>query len=140
MNFDRLGDAAQAERHFSLALSLFHSGSSPAEDPRIEYGAFLVRHARAAEALQPLAEALAANPGSPRAHAEMGRALLDLDRPRDALPHFQKAIDLEPGSFTIRMQLGKTYLRLGRPTEGERELVRAREEWEKTNQGSSTIQ
>ena len=139
MNFDGLGNAAEAERQFSLAIATFRSASRERDDPRIDYGTFLVRHARAEEALKPLAQALGASPESPRANAEMARALLDLDRPRDALPHLQKAVELDPGSSAIRMQLGKTYLRLGRAAEGERELRRAREDWEKQSQRSSSV-
>ena len=139
MNFDGLGNAAEAERQFSLAIATFHSAPRERDDPRIDYGTFLVRHARAEEALKPLAQALGASPESPRANAEMARALLDLDRPRDALPHLQKAVELDPGSSAIRMQLGKTYLRLGRAAEGERELRLAREDWEKQSQRSSSV-
>lgn len=140
MNFDRLGNAPEAERHFSLAVATFVSAASQGEDPRIEYGAFLIRHARAGEALKLLSDALRTSPESPRANAEIARALLDLDRPQDALPHLQKAVELAPRLPAIRMRLGKTYLRLGRVAEGERELQVAKQEWERQNQGSSSVQ
>jgi Flp pilus assembly protein TadD len=133
LNFDRLGSAADAESHFRAAIRAHpyreRARERSREDPRLDYGAFLARHGRAAEALEPLQQALAAFPGSPQANAELGRALLDLDRPQAALPRLQKAVELDPAAWTVRMLLGKAYLRLGRAEEGERELRIGREGW-----------
>jgi Flp pilus assembly protein TadD len=129
LNFDKLGNAADAERHFHAAIRLYRPQERAREDPRLDYGAFLVRQGRAAEAIDPLQQSLKAFPLSPQASAELGRALLDLDRPQDALPRLQKAVEIDSGAWAVRMLLGKTYLRLGRSEEGERELRRAREGW-----------
>lgn len=140
LNFDQLGNAAEAERHFLAAIRSFRAQEGSREDPRIDYGAFLVRHGRAADALEPLQQALTLRPSSPQANAELGRALLDLDRPEAALPRLHKAVELDPNAWTVRMLLGKTYLRLGRAEEGERELRIGREGWASHNQGSSKVQ
>ncbi len=127
-----MGDGAEAERHFHAAIHAYSAGDGSVhsrEDPRLDYGAFLVRQGRAAEALAPLEQALAAFPLSPQVNAELGRALLDLDRPQDALPRLQKAVEIDPKAWTVRMLLGKAYLRLGRSEEGERELRIGREGW-----------
>ena len=129
LNFDRLGSAADAERHFRAAVRSYRPRGRSREDPRIDYGAFLVRQGRASEAVEPLDQALAEFPASPQANAELGRALLDLDRPQAALPRLQKAVELDPRAWTVRMLLGKVYLRLGRAEEGERELRIGREGW-----------
>jgi tetratricopeptide (TPR) repeat protein len=135
LNLDQLGNAAEAERHFHAAIRAYRAGGGVRshEDPRLDYGAFLVRQGRAAEAVEPLEQAVAAFPLSPQANAELGRALLDLDRAQEALPLLQKAVELDPKAWTVRMLLGKAYLRLGRSEEGERELRLGREGWASGN-------
>jgi len=139
LSWDKLGNAAKAERLFISAMNNYRANAQTHEDPRIDYGAFLVRHGRAAEAIKPLALALAANPKSFAANLERGRAFLDLDRAADALPYFERAAEIEPASFTARMLLGKTLLRVGRKEEGERILSQARKRWDAINQGSSSV-
>jgi Flp pilus assembly protein TadD len=140
LNFDKLGDAADAELHFRKAIQLYRPREGSHEDPRLDYGAFLVRQGRATEAIEPMEEALKASPLSAQANAELGRALLDLDRPQDALPRLKKAVEIDPGGWAARMLLGKAYLRVGRPEDGERELRTAREAWAKEDHGSSKVQ
>jgi Flp pilus assembly protein TadD len=140
LNLDKLGHAADADRHFRDAIHAYRPAGGMREDPRLDYGAFLVRQGRAREALDPLKQALAASPNSFTANAETARALLDLDRPEEALPYIEKAVSIDPVAWSVRMLLGKTYLRLGRSAEGERELREGREGWEKANHGSSKVQ
>jgi len=139
LNLDKLGNAADAEREFHAAIRAYTARERSRDDPRLDYGSFLVRQGRAAEAVQPIERALAAFPLSPQANAELGRALLDLDRPQSALPRLQKAVELDPGAWAVRMRLGKAYLRLGRAEEGERELRTAREAWANADHGSSKV-
>jgi Flp pilus assembly protein TadD len=42
-------------------------------------------------------------PGSARAHAELGRALLELDRPAEALRPLKRAVDLDPTAWAVRL-------------------------------------
>jgi Flp pilus assembly protein TadD len=140
LNFAELGMTQEAERHFRDAIRLYRAstgGSQP--DPRIDYGAFLIRQGRTQDALEMLQLCVAASPGSARAHAELGRALLELDRAAEALPQLKSAIDLDPTTWAVRLLLGKAYLRLGRAEEGERELRLGREGWAKQDYGSSTV-
>src|SRR5262249_36116430 len=78
-------------------------------------------------------------PGTSRAHAELGRALLELGRPAEALPSLKRAVDLDPGAWAVRLMLGNAYLRLGRTEEGEREVKLGREGWAKQDYGSSKV-
>ncbi len=140
LNFDKLGNAVEAERHFLAALRVYHPGAPGREDPRIDYGAFLIRQGRSGEAVEPLKLALKAHPDSVTACAELGRALLDLELPESALPYLEKAVSMDAKAWNVRMLLGKTYLRLGRSPEGERELRIAAEDAAKANYGSSKVQ
>ena len=140
LNFDKLGNANEAERHFLASLRLYLPDASGHEDPRLDYGVFLLRQGRAGEAIEPLKQALHANPGSLTASVELGRAMLDLELPEKALPYLEKAVAMDPKAWSVRMLLGKTYLRLGRSAEGERELRIAGDDGAKANYGSSKVQ
>jgi Flp pilus assembly protein TadD len=138
LNFEALWLPQDAERHYRDALRYSRAAAGSPEDPRVAYGAFLIRGGRAQEALEPLQQAVAAAPKSARAHAELGKALLDLDRPEAALPLLQRAVELEPNRWAVRMLLGKLYLRLGRTEEGEREIKISAEGLARPDYGSSS--
>jgi Flp pilus assembly protein TadD len=140
LNLNKSGKAAEAEEHFRAAIRAYQPAGNTHEDPRFDYGSFLVRQGRAGEALDPLQKALAASPRSAAINGETGRALLDLNRPSEALPYLRNAAAYDPTAWSLRMLLGKTLLRLGRTEEGERELREASEGWAKTGQGSSKVQ
>jgi len=144
LNFVELGMMQEAERHFRDAIRLYRAATGAQPDPRVDYGAFLIRQGRAQDALQMLHQSVTASPGSPRAgspraYAELGRALLELDRPAEALGPLKRAVDLDPTAWAVRLLLGKAYLRLGRTDEGERELRLGREGWTKQDYGSSKV-
>jgi Flp pilus assembly protein TadD len=140
LNFVELGMTQEAERHFRDAIRLYRASTAqPQPDPRLDYGAFLIRQGRTQSALELLQESVTASPASPRAHAELGRALLELDRPAEALPQLKSAVDLDPTAWAVRLLLGKAYLRLGRTEEGERELKLGREGWNRQDYGSSKV-
>jgi Flp pilus assembly protein TadD len=139
LNFVELGMTQEAERHFRDAIRLYRAAAAAQPDPRVDYGAFLIREGRAQDALEMLHQSVSASPGSPRAHAELGRALLELDRPAEALGPLKSAVELDPAAWAGRLLLGKAYLRLGRTEEGERELRLGREGWTKQDYGSSKV-
>jgi tetratricopeptide (TPR) repeat protein len=140
LNFAELGMTQDAERHFRDAIRRYRAATGVAQpDPRLDYGAFLNRQGRTQDALEMLQQSVNASPGSSRAHAELGRALLELDRPAEALPQLKSAVDLDPTGWAVRLLLGKAYLRLGRAEEGERELRLGREGWTKQDYGSSKV-
>ena len=136
LNFAELGKKHEAETHFSEAIRRYR-GAQP--DPRVDYGAFLIGQGRAQDSLKMLRRAVQDWPASTRAHAELGRALLELDRPAEALPQLKRAVDLDPNAWNVRLMLGKTYFRLGRTGEGERESKLGREGWAKQDYGSSKV-
>jgi Flp pilus assembly protein TadD len=136
LNYFELGRTEEAERRFRDAVRLYGSGSGQ-PDPRVDYGAFLISQGRAQEAVPFLTAAVRTTPASARAHAELGRALLELDRPADALGPLRRSVELDPKGWSVRMMLGKTYVRLGRREEGERELKLGHEGWAKQDYGSS---
>ena len=140
LNLVELGMTQEAERHFRDAIRLYRASTALSQpDPRLDYGAFLIRQGRTQAALELLQESVTASPNSSRAHAELGRALLELDRPVEALPQLKSAVDLDATAWAVRLLLGKAYLRLGRTEEGERELKLGREGWNKQDYGSSKV-
>lgn len=137
-NFEVLGRADEAEAHFRESIRLRRGQASAGEDPRIDYGAFLFRQGRAAEALAPLEQA-AASPGSARAHAELGRVLLDLGRADAAAASLERAVAANPSDWAARLLLGKAYYRLGRTADGDRETRLGHQGLGGQPQGSSTV-
>jgi Flp pilus assembly protein TadD len=140
LNLVELGRTQEAEQHFRDAVRLYRVGpGAPQPDPRLDYGAFLIRQGRTQNALELLQQSVTASPGSPRAHAELGRALLELDRPAEAVTELKSAVDLDPNGWAVRMMLGRAYLMLGRAEDGQRELSLGREGWAKQDYGSSNV-
>ena len=132
-----LSQPEEAEAHF-LAAIRFHAGDAAAyEDPRVDYGVFLVRQGRAAEALPILEKAIRARPASARAHAEIGRAQIEEGNLEAAASSLERAVALDPSAWAARLLLGKAYQRLGRFAEAERELTRGRKDWASLNAGSA---
>jgi protein O-GlcNAc transferase len=129
LNYAGLGMPAEAERHFVKAIQVNGRAPREGEDPRIDYGAFLFRQGRTAEALRPLQQAARDAPSSARANLEWGRVLLHVDKLDEAAACLEKAVGLEPGNWNARLLLGRAYLRLGRTSEGEREMRLGQEGW-----------
>lgn len=137
-NFEALARAADAERHFREAIRLYQGQERGAEDPRVDYGSFLFRQGRTAEALGPLEEAVKALPASARAHTELGRVLLQLDRANGAAERLETAVKLDPNDWAAHLLLGRAYVQLGRSEDAERELRIGRQGLERP-QGSSIV-
>jgi len=121
MNFQALGRAAEAERHYREAMRLSNDGAL-----RVDFGAFLFRQGRTQEALAPLEAAARTNPTA-RAHGELGRVLLQMGRLPEAARRLETAVAQSPKDAAFRLLLGKAYIQLGRMEEGERELRLARQ-------------
>ena len=139
LDLDELGSFEEAERHFREAVRLYGPGGRAEPDPRVDYGAFLVRQGRAREALDLLRAAVSMSPKSARANAELGRALLELDRPEESLGPLSKAVELDPKGWSTRLLLGRAYLRLGRTEEGQREMRLGRDGLAEQDQGSTKV-
>jgi protein O-GlcNAc transferase len=119
---EALGDVSAAGAEFQTAIRL-DRGSPPNSDPAIDYGVYLYRQGRSAEALGPLERALVRHPDSARANLELGCVLLALDRLSDAEKRLERAIALDPQSSRAHLLLGKVYQRLGK-TEAAAEQLR----------------
>jgi len=130
LNYVGLVQPERAELHFLAAIRLYRSG----EDPRVDYGAFLTRQARAAEAVPILDAAGKAHPRSARAHTELGRALLEAGKPDAAARSLKRAVDLDPVAWAVRLLLGRAYQQLGRLAEAERQLDIGSKGWASRNQ------
>jgi Flp pilus assembly protein TadD len=129
LNFAALGSPAEAEAHFLKAIAI-SPAPRDAEDPRIDYGAFLFRQGRTEESIRPLQQAAQDSPASGRANLEWGRALLHLDKLAEATARLEKAVSLDPGNSNAHLLLGRAYLRLGRTDDGQREMRLGQQAWE----------
>jgi Flp pilus assembly protein TadD len=129
LNYVALGSSGEAEQHFVKAIELAGRAPRGAEDPRVDYGAFLFRQGRTAEALRALQPAAQEPPPSARANLELGRVMLHAGRLPEAAACLEKALQLEPGNVNAHLLLGRAYLMLGRTSEGEREMRLGQEGW-----------
>lgn len=131
LNFVALGDDAEADRHFRQAIE--SAGPGP-EDPRVDYGAFLFRQGKTAEASKQLSAAVSANPESARANLEYGRVLLQLGQLEAAVKRLEVATRRNPADANAHLLLGRAYQRLGRDADAERELKLGESEWRRKQQ------
>jgi len=122
LSLEALARPAEAEPEFRAAIKLVRP-AAPDEDPGIDYGIFLYRQARAAEALPPLSAVLVRHPDSARAHLELGCVLLQLDRLEEAATHLERSLALRDAPRTHQL-LAKTYLRQGNSDKAEFHLKR----------------
>jgi tetratricopeptide (TPR) repeat protein len=122
LSLEALGRPAEAEPEFLAALQL-GAKTTPDEDPGIDYGVFLYRQGRTAQALEPLGAALERHSSSARAHLELGCVLLALDRLDEAARHLERALALHDSPRAHQL-LAKTYLRQAKPQAAEAHLKR----------------
>jgi predicted O-linked N-acetylglucosamine transferase (SPINDLY family) len=78
-------------------------------------GIVAARTGKAAESVELLQRAVAANPRSPVAHNNLGNALRDLRRDEDALASYRHAIELNPGYGKAQLNLGLLLLERQQP-------------------------
>jgi Flp pilus assembly protein TadD len=121
-SLEALGRAPQAEQEFKTSLTLCRN-SDP--KPAVAYAQFLIRQARAPEAIPRLEEALTAHPTNPEAHLWLGRALFDTNKLEAALPHLERAATLSPTNPQAHLLLAKALIRLGRAAEAQPHLDQA---------------
>jgi Flp pilus assembly protein TadD len=121
LSLEALGETDAAGASFQKALQA-DRGSTPNDDPGIDYGVFLYRQGRAEQAVEPLENVVKRHPDAGRAHLELGCVLLALDRLPQAEAHLERAVALDPQSGRSHLLLGKVYLRLGKQAAGEEQL------------------
>jgi tetratricopeptide (TPR) repeat protein len=126
------GTLEEAERHFLLAVANDQGPAEVRAEAQTDYGAFLFRQARPAEAVAVLERAVKVNSKLARAHAELGRVLLHLEKPLEAAGSLERAVALDSNSPAIRLMLGRAYIATGKTEEGERQLRLGREGWERS--------
>jgi len=76
------------------------------------------RAAVAKEKLAPLRKDVAENPGDPRKHSILGRALIDAHHMREAVGHYETAAELDP-DYRRLLDLGRAYDLAARLDEAE---------------------
>ena len=123
LTYEAMGRAADAERELREGIASDDGKSLADFDPRVEYGAFLFRQGRLAEARAALEHS---RQDSPRAHFELARLQVQEGKLEDALGRLSKAILLDPSYAAAHLLLGRVYFRLGRAADGERETALGR--------------
>jgi Flp pilus assembly protein TadD len=68
---------------------------------------------------------LESDPNNPKAHTEIGKALLFLNRPDEAIPYLRRAMALKPGDDEPHYYLGLLYRMTGRLAEAKPEFQAA---------------
>jgi tetratricopeptide (TPR) repeat protein len=138
LNFVELGMTQEAERHFRDAIRLYRASTAqPQPDPRLDYGAFLIRQGRTQSALELLQESVTASPGFSRPRRTR-EGVARTGPSAEALPSSRvPSISTLPlgGEITAGQSVSET----GRTEEGERELRLGREGWNKQDYGSSKV-
>lgn len=109
---DALDRPAEAERALREAGSRTRGEANLENDPRIQLGAFLTRHGRAAEALPPLAACLKDFPTSNSGLFEQAKALAQLDRNKEAAESLRRLLSIDPTHQPARLLLDKLNARL----------------------------
>lgn len=110
--YEALGRDVEAEKRFQAALNRHDTAE---RDTRLAYGHYLIRHARAAEAVRMLEAAQ-----QPEPLYLLGLALSQTDRLADAASKLEGAVGLNPQDLAARVLLAKVYRRLGRATDAAR--------------------
>lgn len=118
--YEGMGRTDAAERELRAAMAEDDGQSQPDFDPKVEYGAFLLRQGRIDEAMKTLQNA---RTDSPRAHFEVARMLVQSNRLDEALSRLEQAIALHPSYAAAHLLLGKVYFRLDRMDDGDREIA-----------------
>ena len=113
--YEALGRDGEAEKRFLSALSRKDEAD---RQVRLAYGHFLIRHARAEEAVKMLEPAQ--QPESAEARYLLGLALSQTDRLAEAASKLERAVALKQSDVPARVLLAKVYRRLGRVADAAR--------------------
>jgi Flp pilus assembly protein TadD len=112
----------EADHTFRDALAACRNADP---EPATAYARYLLRQARAAEAIPILQPTLAAHPNAAEAHLYLGRALTETNQLAEALPHLERAATLAPTNAQAHLLLAKLYVRLNRPADAEPHFAQA---------------
>lgn len=119
--YGRLGDAANAEKHYRKAIGLDASAS----EAYYNFGVLCYQSKRRQEAQAAFEKAIAINPGYAEAHNNIGTLLQEEGKLTQAARHFHKAIEVQPGLRLARFHLGRIYA-------NQRRFLEAIEQFQRT--------
>ncbi|PYT31123.1 MAG: hypothetical protein DMG57_05820 [Acidobacteria bacterium] len=125
--YDRMGDAAGAERHYRKALEVCGSTQRECAWPQMELGFLASRHSGEKEAEQYFRRAVDARPDWAKPHFYLGKMLAASGNLAAALAELESAARLEPDQSQHHYQLAQVYRRLGKVKQSEQHLARYRE-------------
>jgi tetratricopeptide (TPR) repeat protein len=119
--YGRLGDPAQAEKHYREATAL----NANALEAHYNFGVLCYRLKRRDEARTAFARALAIDPGHAEAHNNLGTMLEEDGKLDSAAEHFRRATELQPSFALARFHLGRIYANQRRYSEAIEQFKRA---------------
>ena|SRR5215471_10788744 len=119
--YGRMGDTAQAEKHYRQALEL----DPRSQEAHYNFGVFCYQTGRRADAQSAFTEALAINPNHAQAHNNLGALLEEQGKLADAAAQFEKAIELDPSLRLARFHLGRIYANQRKWTQAIEQFQRA---------------
>ena len=119
--YGRLGDPAQAEKHYREAIAL----NPNAAEAHYSFGVLCYQWKRRDEARAAFARALAINPGYAEAHNNLGTMLEEEGKLESAAEHFRRAIEVQPSFALARFHLGRIYANQRRYSEAIEQFKRA---------------
>jgi tetratricopeptide (TPR) repeat protein len=117
-----LGDLANAESSYAMALKLCGSGPACAW-PLMQMG-FLHSRTQGEKGQKYFRQAIEARPDWAKPHFYLGKSLVAAGNLGDAQKEFETAIRLDDSKSDYHYQLARLYLRLGKKPEAEREMSR----------------
>jgi tetratricopeptide (TPR) repeat protein len=111
--YARLGDAANAEKHYRAAVAL----APNSDEAHYNFGVFCYRSNRRAEAESAFSRAVEINPGHADAQNNLGVLLEQRGKLNEAADRFHKAIEVRPDFRLARFHLGRILANQGRYAE-----------------------
>jgi tetratricopeptide (TPR) repeat protein len=103
--YGRIGDAAEAEKHYRQALEL----NPRSQDAFYNLGVFYYQADRRAEAQTAFRQTLAIDPNHAQARNNLGALLEEQGELAKAAAEFEKAVALDPNLRLARFHLGRIY-------------------------------
>jgi tetratricopeptide (TPR) repeat protein len=117
VEFQRLGDLAEADLHFARAVAL----QPDYVTAHYDWGVALLDQGRVADAIAQFAAAVRLAPEHADAQVNLGNALVRAQRAAEAVPHYEAALRLRPAA-DAHYDLGVALVENGRAEEAAREF------------------
>ena len=94
-------------------------------DAHLQFGNFLAKEGRNAEALKEFRQAQQLDPLSPSVNSRLGQQLMATGARDEGLDLLRKTVELDPFQFNARIRLGWAYLELGELDSAEQQFTAA---------------